>query len=44
MEKLYGCSFLLKMMSYQKHKMVFGIESAIVLKKNLIVNPSTIKN
>ena len=22
----------------------FGIESAIVLKKNLIVNPSTIKN
>ena len=36
-------SFLLKMMSYQEHIIIFGINPAAVLKKNLIANPSTIK-
>ena len=40
MEKLTGCAFLLKMMSYLKYIAIFGIKSRIVLKKNLIANPS----
>ena len=36
--------FLLNMMIYYKHITVFGIESATVLKKDLIVNPSTTKD
>ena len=44
MQKLNGCIFLLKMMScHLKYVMVFVIDSAIILKNNLIVNSSTIK-
>ena len=34
---------LLKMMNYYKHITVFGIKSVIVIRKNLISNPSKIK-
>ena len=33
---------LLKMMNYYKHITVFGMKSVIVIKKNLISNPSKI--
>ena len=33
----------MKMINYQKNIIVFGINSVKVLRKNLIVNPSTIK-
>ena len=36
--------FWLKVMNYLKNTMIFGINSAITWKKNLIVNPYTIKN
>ena len=38
------CIFWLKLMNYWKYKMMFWIKSAIKLKKNLIVNPSTVTN
>ena len=43
MEKLNECIVLLNIMNYQKNITVFGIKLVIVLKKNLIANPSTIK-
>ena len=33
MGKLNGCIFQLKMMTYQKNKILFGIKSALICKK-----------
>ena len=43
MVKLNGCIFFFKIVNYQKNIMIFWKKSSLVLKKNLIVNTSTIK-
>ena len=43
MAKLNGCTFLLKMMTYWKNIILFGIKSALILKKNFIGHLSTMK-
>ena len=42
MAKLNGCIFLLKMMKFEKKSIWNKVSNSI--KKNFIVNPSTIKN
>ena len=42
--KSYDSKTKLKMLNYRKNILIFGLKLVIVLKKNLTVNPSTLKN
>ena len=41
--KSYDSKTKLKMLNYRKNILIFGLKLVIVLKKNLTVNPSTLK-
>ena len=43
MDKLNGCVFPMKMRTYWKNIIVFGIKSGVILKNNLIASLSITK-
>ena len=44
MVKLNSCIFLLKIITYWKNLILFGIKSALIFKKKLVANLSAIKS